>query len=95
MTPKNTLGYTVVGLQLIDCLMKIGDAYCVKLLHDLFADISFHIEAISSGKSAHDCLFSPQHMINTQCQTYFLFIGRFGATPAGMSFLENMKIYEQ
>lgn len=94
-TQKNTQGYTIVGLKLIDCLLKIGDAFSIKLLFELFNDISLQIAAITQGKNAHDCLFSPQHMISTQCHTYFLFIGRFGATPAGMDILNNINIYEQ
>lgn len=93
-TQKNTQGYTIVGLQLIDCLLKMKDAFGIKLLFELFKDISLQITPITQGK-AHDCLFSPQHMLTTQCHTYFLFIGRFGATHDGMDILKSLDIYEQ
>lgn len=94
-TPKNSQGYTIVGLQLIECLSKIDDAFSDKLLLELFCNILTQIESITSGKSAHDCLFSPQHMTNTQCQTYFLFIGRFGTLSSGLKTLKDINIYEQ
>uniref|UniRef100_A0A1Y1M3X9 Rapamycin-insensitive companion of mTOR n=1 Tax=Photinus pyralis TaxID=7054 RepID=A0A1Y1M3X9_PHOPY len=92
---KNTQGYTLVGIELIHCLARLEDPDATKLLIDLFTDISNHIKAITTSKSAHDCLFSPQHMSNTQCQTYFLFIGRFATTKIGTSVLLSVKIFEQ
>lgn len=94
-TPKSTQGYTIVGLELIQCLIQMGDAFGVKLLFELFTDISTQISAITNGKSAHDCLFSPQHMANTQCQSYFLFIGRFGCNRVGVEVLNNISIFDQ
>ncbi|KAK4875147.1 hypothetical protein RN001_011569 [Aquatica leii] len=92
---KNTQGYTVVGIELIYCLARLEDPDGTKLLLDLFIDISNHVAAISSSKSAHDCLFSPQHMSNTQCQSYFLFIGRFASTKLGANILNTIKLFTQ
>lgn len=92
---KNTQGYTIVGIELIYCLVRLENADSTKLLIDLFMDISNNITAITSGKSAHDCLFSPQHMSNTQCQSYFLFIGRFASTKVGSDILSSKKVFTQ
>ncbi|KAK5644405.1 hypothetical protein RI129_005705 [Pyrocoelia pectoralis] len=92
---KNTQGYTLVGIELIHCLVRLEDPDAIKLLLDLFTDISNHIAAITSSKSAHDCLFSPQHMSNTQCQSYFLFIGRFATTKTGTGLLSSVKIFDR
>ncbi|XP_022918120.2 rapamycin-insensitive companion of mTOR [Onthophagus taurus] len=87
--------YTLVGIELIQCLLRLDDDYCTRLLHELFGDISNNITAITSNKSPHDCLFSPLHMGNTQCQSYFLFIGRLGSAAKGVRILQNLTIFEQ
>lgn len=75
--------------------METDCSESIKLLKNLFTDISNHIAAITLGKSAHDCLFSPQHMANTQCQTYFLFIGRLGSSREGVKVLVELNIFKQ
>ncbi|GJQ71662.1 rictor [Trypoxylus dichotomus] len=92
---KNAQGYTAVGIDLIYCLLRLADPFCTKLLLDFFKDILENVTAITLSKSPHDCLFSPQHMMNTQCQTYFLFIGRLGSTREGVKMLKDIKIFEQ
>lgn len=37
----------------------------IRLLADYFSDIDSQLLAICTTKSAHDCLFSPQHMTST------------------------------
>lgn len=95
ITPKPTHGYTTVGIDLIRLLVEIGDPETMKLLHLLFSDIQENIVAITKAKSAHDCLFSPQHMANTQCQSYFLFIGRLGSTREGVEMLKDLGIFQE
>lgn len=92
---KNAQGYTAVGIDLIYCLLRLADPFCTKLLLDLFLSISENISAITLSKSSHDCLFSPQHMMKTQCQTYFLFIGRLGSMREGLKLLKDIKLLDQ
>ncbi|KAF5269709.1 hypothetical protein FQA39_LY08632 [Lamprigera yunnana] len=92
---KNSQSYTVVGIELIYCLARLEDPDGTKLLLELFMDISNHIAAITNSKSAHDCLFSPQHMSNTQCQSYFLFVGRLASTKLGINVLNSIKLFPQ
>lgn len=66
---------------------------CVKYLKEFVADLHRHLEAIHTNKSAHDCLFSPQHMMSTMCQQYFLFIGRFCQTDFGVQLLTKSGIF--
>ena len=94
-SPKTTQGYTIVGTDLIHQLQKLNDPFASDLLDDLFKDISRNIVAIYESKSPHECFFSPQHMINTQCQSYFLFIGRLGSNRSGVELLTRLKIFEQ
>lgn len=94
-TPKTSTGYTLVGIDLIMLLSQVEDTFTEKLLFELFTDISNHVTAITSSKSAHDCLFSPTHMLNTQCQTYFLFIGRFATTTNGLEILNSINLFQQ
>lgn len=94
-TPKVTQGYTMVGIELIKLLLDMANPDTMRLLLNLFTDIRKHISAITYGKSAHDCLFSPLHMANTQCQSYFLFIGRLGSTREGVSVLEDLNIFHE
>lgn len=95
ITPKPTHGYTTVAVDLIKLLVEIGDPETMKLLHLLFTDVQENIVAITRAKSAHDCLFSPQHMANTQCQSYFLFIGRLGSTREGVEMLKDLGIFQE
>lgn len=62
---------------------------------DLFTDISWQLLAITASRSAHDCLFSPQHMSSTMCQQYFLFIGRMCRQEKGLGILKNTAVFEQ
>ncbi|KAK9696755.1 Rapamycin-insensitive companion of mTOR, middle domain [Popillia japonica] len=94
-TSKNAQGYTAVGIDLIYCLLRLADPFCTKLLLDFFKDISANVGAITLSKSPHDCLFNPQHMMNTQCQTYFLFIGRLDSTREGAKLLSDIKMFDQ
>ncbi|CAH0555004.1 unnamed protein product [Brassicogethes aeneus] len=87
--------YTQSGVQLIYFLMQMDDIDCKSLLMDLFKDILNNIEAITKGRTVHDCLFSPQHMQNTQCQSYFLFIGRFATTPPGDELLRSIDMFDK
>lgn len=95
ITPKPTHGYTTVGIDLIKLLGELVDPESTRLLNMLFADIHENIVAIAKAKSAHDCLFSPQHMANTQCQSYFLFIGRLGNTRKGVEILNELGIFQE
>lgn len=90
---KVCLAYTMVGIELIQFLVELNEPECVKLLNDLFTDILSHISALTSGKSVHDCLFSPQHMVNTQCQYYFLFVGRLATTELGLNILNQINMF--
>lgn len=92
---KNAHGYTSVGIDLIYCLQRLTHPFCTKLLLDLVTDILNNISAITMSRSSHDCLFSPQHMVNTQCQTYFLFIGRLGSSREGLNLLEEFDVFTE
>lgn len=67
----------------------------LRLLTDLFSDINTQLLAISTSRSAHECLFSPQHMASTMCQQYFLFIGRMCKTDKGINILTNTNVFRQ
>lgn len=67
----------------------------IRLLTDYFSDINAQLVAISTAKSAHDCLFSPQHMNSTMCQQYFLYIGRMCRSKSGVNILINTHILKQ
>lgn len=86
---------TAVGLELIDWLLKSPELDSIRLLTDFFTDISGQLLSISTSRSAHDCLFSPQHMSSTMCQQYFLFIGRMSKYEHGTSILTNTDIFKQ
>ncbi|XP_069677672.1 rapamycin-insensitive companion of mTOR isoform X2 [Periplaneta americana] len=92
---KQTQMYTLAGLELIDCLLEVEEAEGGKLLNELLADIWVQIDAITSSKSAHDCLFSPQHVSNSVCQDYFLFIGRLCRCSKGLRVLDKAGIFQQ
>ncbi|XP_059617891.1 rapamycin-insensitive companion of mTOR [Phlebotomus argentipes] len=98
----------LAGVELVDWLLRCQDGgtqfkvhkYTYSLeslrhLTDLFADINSHLQAISTSRSAHDCLFSPQHMVSTMCQQYFLLIGRMCRSDHGINILKNTDIFNQ
>lgn len=87
--------YTQTGVELINFLIDMDETEGRNWLEELFRDILNNIEAITRSKNVHDCLFSPQHMLNTQCQSYFLFIGRFTATKVGVEILKSMNMFEK
>ncbi|XP_055911033.1 rapamycin-insensitive companion of mTOR isoform X2 [Eupeodes corollae] len=87
--------YVTAGLDLIDWLLASNELESMWQLTDLFSDISQHLLAITTSNRAHDCLFSPQHMNNTMCQQYFLFIGRMCRQEKGISILTNTAVFEQ
>lgn len=67
----------------------------IRLLTDFFSDIDAQLIHINTAKSAHDCLFSPQHMNSTMCQQYFLYIGRMCRSKIGVNILINTHIFKQ
>ncbi|XP_045512078.1 rapamycin-insensitive companion of mTOR [Pieris brassicae] len=85
---------TRAGCQLIRHLLRHNDMDSQKFLEELFNDVSQQIEAIQTGKKAHECLFSPQHMCNTMCQMYFLFIGQLCHSNTGLRVFKMSKLYE-
>lgn len=88
--------HTIAGCELLKCLLSIqNQPESTKLLLELFGDIANHVDAISTSKSAHDCLFSPQHMATTQCQSYFLFIGHMCHTPRGIKLLQEVGLFKK
>ncbi|XP_052751154.1 rapamycin-insensitive companion of mTOR [Galleria mellonella] len=97
-TDLSTAGHghaaTRAGCHLVRRLLVQRDADCQKLLEDLFMDVSRQIEAIETGMKAHGCLFSPQHMCNTMCQMYFLFIGQLCHSPNGLRLFKQTKLYD-
>ncbi|XP_053602519.1 rapamycin-insensitive companion of mTOR [Plodia interpunctella] len=85
---------TRAGCQLIRHLLRHNDADCQRLLEELFLDVSRQIKAIETGLKAHGCLFSPQHMCNTMCQMYFLFIGQLCHSHSGLRLFKQTGLYE-
>ncbi|KAJ3642860.1 hypothetical protein Zmor_025609 [Zophobas morio] len=94
-TAKISTAYTLTGIDLINCLLDLDHEESSRMLRDLFADISGNISAITSGRSVHDCLFSPQHMNSTQCQSYFLFVGRLTSTDLGTQLLSSLDVFRK
>ncbi|XP_075155173.1 rapamycin-insensitive companion of Tor isoform X2 [Haematobia irritans] len=86
--------YVQVGLDLIDWLLAIYPLESVRLLTDFFTDVASQLLAVTTSNRAHDCLFSPQHMDNTMCQQYFLFIGRMCRAQKGITILINTAVFE-
>ena len=82
------------GLDLMDWMLASQELECIRILTDLFTDISSQLLSIQTKKSAHDCLFSPQHMTSTMCQQYFLFIGRLCRTDKGLNILNNTDVFK-
>lgn len=93
-TPKVSIAYTLTGIDLINCLLELEHEESNRMLQDLLSDIALSIDAITSSRSVHDCLFSPQHMNSTQCQSYFLFIGRLSSTETGLELLNSLHIFK-
>ncbi|XP_055600389.1 rapamycin-insensitive companion of mTOR isoform X2 [Uranotaenia lowii] len=87
--------YVTAGLELLDWMQQCQELEYIRILTDLFTDISHQLMAIHAKKSAHECLFSPQHMTSTMCQQYFLFIGRMCRTEKGMSVLTNTDVFKE
>ncbi|GLH11487.1 Rapamycin-insensitive companion of mTOR [Gryllus bimaculatus] len=87
--------YTLTGFELLDCLLDAEEGEGQKMLSEFLADLWLQVDAITSSRSAHDCLFSPQHVANSLCQDYFLFIGRLCRTPRGLRVLEKAGILQQ
>ncbi|XP_037816868.1 rapamycin-insensitive companion of mTOR isoform X1 [Lucilia sericata] len=86
--------YVKVGLDFIDWLLAISPFESIRLLTDFFTDVATQLLAVTTSNRAHDCLFSPQHMNNTMCQQYFLFIGRMCRSQKGISILTNTAVFE-
>ncbi|KAK3927944.1 Rapamycin-insensitive companion of mTOR [Frankliniella fusca] len=84
---KNT--YTLAGIELFDALLQAEEVEGSRLTGELLEDIYSQIEEILSSKTAHDCLFSPQHVNNSLCQDYFLFIGHLCQSRGGLHILES------
>ncbi|XP_053682503.1 rapamycin-insensitive companion of mTOR [Sabethes cyaneus] len=87
--------YVTAALELIDWLQQSQELECIRILTDLFTDISRQLMAIHAKKSAHECLFSPQHMTSTMCQQYFLLIGRMCRTERGLGVLTNTDVFKE
>ncbi|KAH8404427.1 hypothetical protein KR222_010690, partial [Zaprionus bogoriensis] len=86
--------YVNAGLDLIDVLLSSTELECMRYITDYFSDISQQLLAVTTSSRAHDCLFSPQHMNNTMCQQYFLYIGRMCRTNKGIEVLKNTTVFE-
>nr|XP_016937001.2 rapamycin-insensitive companion of mTOR [Drosophila suzukii] len=86
--------YVSAGLDLIDVLLGSSELECMRYITDYFSDISQQLAAVTTSNRAHDCLFSPQHMNNTMCQQYFLYIGRMCRTVKGIEVLNNTTVFE-
>ncbi|XP_050075489.1 rapamycin-insensitive companion of mTOR [Anopheles maculipalpis] len=87
--------YVTAGLELIDAMLQSPELEYIRILTDLFTDISRQLMAIHAKKSAHECLFSPLHMTGTMCQHYFLFIGRMCRTEGGLEILRNTDVFKE
>ncbi|XP_017050500.1 rapamycin-insensitive companion of mTOR [Drosophila ficusphila] len=86
--------YVSAGLDLIDVLLGSNELEFMRYITDYFSDISQQLAAVTTSNRAHDCLFSPQHMNNTMCQQYFLYIGRMCRTVKGIEVLKNTTVFE-
>uniref|UniRef100_A0A182QSM2 Rapamycin-insensitive companion of mTOR n=1 Tax=Anopheles farauti TaxID=69004 RepID=A0A182QSM2_9DIPT len=87
--------YVTAGLELIDAMLQSPELEYIRILTDLFTDISRQLLEIHAKKSAHECLFSPLHMTGTMCQHYFLFIGRMCRTERGLEILRNTDVFKE
>ncbi|XP_034490781.1 rapamycin-insensitive companion of mTOR isoform X2 [Drosophila innubila] len=86
--------YVNAGLDLIDVLLNSSELECMRYITDYFSDIGQHLLVVTTSSRAHDCLFSPQHMNNTMCQQYFLYIGRMCHSNKGIEVLKNTTVFE-
>lgn len=99
-TTKSSIIYTTAGIELINFLVDQRDTDYnglkpLNMIDDLFKDILNNINKITTSRSVHDCLFSPAHMLSTQCQSYFLFIGQFARTEIGIKALEKINMFKK
>ncbi|XP_049865894.1 rapamycin-insensitive companion of mTOR [Pectinophora gossypiella] len=92
--PVHAYAATRAGCQLVRHLLAHYDVDSQRMLEELFYDVSRQIEAIETGRKAHECLFSPQHMCNTMCQMYFLFIGQLCHSQTGLRLFKQTRLYE-
>lgn len=95
---KTNIIYTTVGVDLINFLTDLKELDFngfkpLNVILELFKDILHNVIAITASRSVHDCLFSPQHMMNTHCQSYFLFIGQFARTDVGLKVLDDIDMF--
>ncbi|XP_053949989.1 rapamycin-insensitive companion of mTOR isoform X1 [Anastrepha ludens] len=86
--------FVVAGLDFIDWLLASPMMESIRILTDYFSDISKQLLAVSTSSRVHDCLFSPQHMSNTMCQQYFLYIGRMCRVQKGIRILTDTAVFE-
>ncbi|ALC49697.1 rictor [Drosophila busckii] len=95
LVPGHSLpAYVSAGMDLIDVLLNSNELECMRCITDYFSDISKQLLAVTTSSRAHDCLFSPQHMNNTMCQMYFLYIGRMCHSSKGIEVLKNTTVFE-
>ncbi|XP_017477369.1 PREDICTED: uncharacterized protein LOC108367295, partial [Rhagoletis zephyria] len=86
--------FVVAGLDFIDWLLASPMMESIRILTDYFSDISKQLLAVSTSNRVHDCLFSPQHMKDTMCQQYFLYIGRMCRAQKGIRILTDTAVFE-
>ncbi|XP_024946921.1 rapamycin-insensitive companion of mTOR [Cephus cinctus] len=86
---------TLAGCDLLNFLLELHEAEGTRLLHELVEDIANHVVAIRAGQSAHDCLFSPRHMVTTCCQKYFLFLGQLSHSAKGTVILKSFNLLDK
>ncbi|XP_030749931.1 rapamycin-insensitive companion of mTOR [Sitophilus oryzae] len=92
-TPADSLDLTTSGIELVNYLVELKQPEFQCMVLDLFKDIKTQIQAITSSRSVHDCLFSPAHMVNTHCQSYFLLIGQFSRSEPGLWLLDTIDMF--
>lgn len=61
---------------------------------ELLEVMKSEFESISTAKSAHDCLLSPQNVMNSLCQDYFLLVGHLTRSDDGQKALEKAGIFK-
>lgn len=86
---------TLAGCDLINFCLDLEETECKRFLDELIGDIAEQVVAISTAKSAHDCLFSPKHVSTLCCQKYFLFVGQLSHSPRGACLLQGFKMLEK
>lgn len=75
------------GLAFLDYLCQ--DDQCQSYLDDFLMDLKNHLSILTSSNSWHDCLLSPTKVASTNCQHYFLFLGRLTRSSNGRKALER------